>query len=54
MTQKTTETGGAGRVKLLTISGRVIRIELSLTEARKTTSLFSHIARPEARLTHTL
>ena len=35
MIRKTTETGGVGRVKLLRISGRVLKIERSLTEARK-------------------
>ena len=54
MIRKTTETGGVGRVKLLRISGRVLKIERSLTEARKTTSLFSHIDLPGSRLTHTI
>ena len=32
---------------------QTLRIEQSLTEARKTTSLFGHIARPGDRLIHT-
>ena len=35
MIQKTAETGGAGRLNLLTISGSVLRVSGSLTEACK-------------------
>ena len=38
MIQKTTDTGVVDRVKFLTISGRVLSIELSLTEAWKSTA----------------
>ena len=55
MIQKTTETGGEGRVKLLT-KRQIIGFKQSLTEAfRSTTSLFGHTARLRRPVnTHTL